>query len=219
MSGNFYDVGVMVAHPDDEVLWAGGLLLGHAAWRVRIGTLCRAEDADRTPKFHAVCERLGASGAMAAMDDGPEQVPLTETAVQEAVLAVLGDDGYDLLLTHGPWGEYTRHRRHEEVSRAVMALWQHGRLRARQLWLFAFEDGDRAYLPRPRADAHRRIALEPRIWQEKYGVIHELYGFAAESWEARAVPREEAFWCFETPEALATWRAEMGDTNESPGDV
>ena len=104
------------------------------------------------------------------------------------------------MLTHGPRGEYTRHRRHEECCRAVVALWRTGRLETRELRLFAYEDGGRAYLPRVCGDADRRRTLPERIWRSKLEIVTELYGFGPESWETRATPREEGFWCFSTPE-------------------
>jgi len=198
----------MVAHPDDETLWAGGALLGHPEWRCHIWTLCRASDADRAPKFRRVLKRLGAEGTMADLDDGPEQLPLPDAVVQEAVMALAGDREYDLFFTHAPWGEYTRHLRHEEVSRAVMALWQCGRLRAKGLRVFAYEDGGRTYLPLAREDADLRQVLLPEVWEAKYRIITELYGFDPESWEARATPRVEGFWCFDAPDVLAQWYAE-----------
>ncbi|HOF89585.1 MAG TPA: PIG-L family deacetylase [Armatimonadota bacterium] len=217
MSSDAYDIGVMVAHPDDEVLWCGGLLLAHPEWRARIGTLCRAGDPDRAPRFREVLARLGADGGMRDADDGPEQAPLAAAEVRAAVLALLGEERYDLLLTHGPAGEYTRHRRHEEVSRAVTALWLDGRLRARRLWLFAYEDGRRRYLPRPDAGAHRCAPLPPAVWREKSRLIREVYGFAGESWEARAAPRAEAFWCFDAPDALGAWLAHWREMHEGAG--
>jgi len=195
----------MVAHPDDETLWAGGVMLSHPGWWCRIMTLCRASDPDRAPKFRTVLARLGAEGAMADLDDSAEQSPLSPETVRETVMALAGDEEYDLFFTHAPWGEYTRHRRHEETGRAVMALWATARLRARQLRLFAYEDGGRAYLPGAREDAHLRLTLPPVIWEDKYRIIHELYGFAPESWEARATPRIEGFWCFDEPDALKEW--------------
>jgi len=206
-------VGIVVAHPDDETLWAGGALLLHPGWRCRIVALCRASDADRAPKFRAVLARLGAEGAMADLDDGPEQLPLPTETVREATAALAGGEAYDLLFTHAPWGEYTRHRRHEETAQTVMALWQTGALQARRLCLFAYEDGGRAYLPRARDDAHRRLALPPEVWEAKYRIIRDLYGFGPESWEARATPRMEGFWCFAAPDALRSWmKACRGDS-------
>ena len=145
-------VAVVVAHPDDETLWAGGLLLSHPEWSPFIVTLCRGRDPERAPRFLRALERLSAKGTMGDLDDGPDQVPLPATMVQDAILSLLPGRDYDILLTHAPDGEYTRHRRHEEVSRAVWALWRDGNLRARRLWQFAYEDGGGAYFPRPRKE-------------------------------------------------------------------
>jgi LmbE family N-acetylglucosaminyl deacetylase len=201
-------VAVIVAHPDDETLWAGGQILAHPEWRWELVTLCRGSDADRAPKFRRVTDLLGAMGAMANLDDGPEQVPLREAEVQDTILSLLSGTSYDGILTHGPAGEYTRHRRHEEVSRAVTELWRSGRLTAGRLFLFAYEDGGREYLPRPRKDAHLVENLPGSIWQRKHGIITDIYGFSEDSWEARATPREEAFWCFESPAVIAAWLKE-----------
>jgi hypothetical protein len=56
---------------------------------------------------------------MADLEDGPEQAPLTISFIQNEILRMLPQRSFDLILTHAPQGEYTRHRRHEEVSRAV----------------------------------------------------------------------------------------------------
>ena len=80
---------ILVAHPDDETLWAGGFVLEHAEWDWFIGTLCRASDPDRAPKFARVLERLHARGAMLDMDDGPEQQSLPTLDVQRQVLTLL----------------------------------------------------------------------------------------------------------------------------------
>ena len=61
--GRTPQVAVIVAHPDDETLWTGGLLLSHPEWSPFIVTLCRGEDSDRAPKFFKAMECLGAKGA------------------------------------------------------------------------------------------------------------------------------------------------------------
>jgi LmbE family N-acetylglucosaminyl deacetylase len=191
--GEALRVAVVVAHPDDETLWAGGTLLLHPAWQVTIVTLCRGGDADRAPRFARACAALGARGRMADLDDGPAQHPLPPALVQATVRALLEDADFDLVVTHGARGEYTRHRRHEETSRAVAALCRDGVLRPRALWRFAYTDDARATLPHPRPGADHRVVLPDGIFAEKYRLIREIYGFSAESWEARAVPTVEAF--------------------------
>lgn len=196
---------VVVAHPDDEVLWCGGVVLDRPAWAWHIVTACRASDADRAPKFQRVLKTLGATGAMADLNDGPEQTPLDPAHLQATVVALLGRREWDVVFTHGPHGEYTRHRRHEEVCRAVVALWAAGQLSTRVLALFAYEDGRRQYLPRPAPDADVALALTPPMWQRKYDLITEVYGFAADSWEARATPKHEAFRCFASADECREW--------------
>jgi hypothetical protein len=197
---------IIVAHPDDETLWAGGMILAHPEWHWYVAGLCRASDPDRAPKFRRALERLRARGALADLDDGPEQIALPNELVQETILSLLlgaqpGEtasfEPFDLVLTHGPCGEYIRHRRHEETSRAVTALWQAGQLPARALWFFAYEDGGGAYLPRPAAHAHLTNILPEGLWQEKYALIADVYGFAPDSWEARCTPRSEGFSFFD----------------------
>jgi len=144
---------------------------------------------------------LGAEGEMADLDDGPDQAPLPFEHVQETTARLLAGTGYDLVLTHGPRGEYTRHQRHEECCRAVVDLWRSGRIDTKRLWLFAYEDGGRAYLPRVRDDADRRDRLADDVWLEKRRLITDLYRFGPDSWEAQAAPREEGFWCFDSAQA------------------
>lgn len=199
------NVAVVVAHPDDEMLWAGGTILAHRAWRWFVASLCRGRDPDRAPKFHRVLEYLGARGTMGDLEDGPDQTPLRLQEVQDIVVSLLPARRFDLILTHAPQGEYTRHRRHEEVSRAVLALWAKEMVQADSLWMFAYEDGGGKYPPRARASAHRQETLPETLWQEKRRVITDIYGFDEGSWEARAATQVEAFWCFDASAAALQW--------------
>jgi LmbE family N-acetylglucosaminyl deacetylase len=194
----FRKCAVVVAHPDDETLWTGGTLLMHPESKWTVVTLCRKSDPDRAPRFFQAIEKLNATGAMGDLDDGPEQRPLTSHEVQHEIIQNLPSDRFDLIITHGLNGEYTRHLRHEETAQAVMALWKSERLLAGQIWRFAYEDGGRNYLPHAVKDADMHMMLPKEIWQRKYDIITNIYGFSPDSFEAGTTPREEAFWCFKS---------------------
>jgi LmbE family N-acetylglucosaminyl deacetylase len=187
---------VIVAHPDDETLWAGGAILMNPDVNWTIMTLCRKSDSDRAPRFFRAADEFGAQAFMADLDDGPDQTPLKQTLIQQTILDVLPTDRFDLIITHDRAGEYTRHLRHEETCRAVMALWQSEQLHAPQLWTFAYEDGEKKYLPRPIDNADIICKLPDEIFEKKYNIITEVYGFAPDSFETKTTPANEAFWRF-----------------------
>ena len=194
----FKKCAVIVAHPDDETLWSGGTILMNPESEWTVVTLCRKSDPDRAPRFFRAIEKLNATGAMGDLDDGPDQRPLSRRQVQHEILQNLPSNRYDLIITHGLNGEYTRHLRHEETAQAVMALWKTDRLSAAQIWRFAYEDNGRKYLPRAVEDADMHIRLPEEIWQRKYDIITDVYGFSPDSFEAGTTPRKEAFWCFKS---------------------
>jgi hypothetical protein len=168
----------------------------HPEIRWTVLTLCRKSDPDRSPKFHKTMKILNAKGIMGDLDDGPEQIPLNCHEVQCAITELLPSNNFDLIMTHGLEGEYTRHRRHEEVGKAVMALWENEKLFAKEIWRFAYEDGDGRYLPKVAQDADFKTRLPSEVWQKKYDIITKIYGFAPHGFEARTTPRKEAFRCF-----------------------
>jgi LmbE family N-acetylglucosaminyl deacetylase len=191
-------VAVIVAHPDDETLWAGGTILSHPSWQWFIVCLCRGSDNNRAPKFLKTLHILGSEGIMGDLDDSPEQKPLDENELEHAILKLLPSIHFDLIISHNPNGEYTRHIRHEETGKAVIKLWLSGKISANELWTFAYEDGDKEYYPRPIKTATACRVLNERIWLKKYSIITEIYGFEKNSFEAETTPRAESFWQFKS---------------------
>lgn len=187
---------VIVAHPDDETLWAGGLILMHPEVKWTVVAMCRKSDADRAPKFSKALEEFNAVGYMGDLDDGPEQEPLDSKEIRRTILDLLPLGRFEVIVTHSISGEYTRHLRHEETGQAVMRLWKTGELSASQVWSFAYEDREQKYLPRADKGADLQIRLPDMIWQRKYDIITKIYGFGEDSFEAKTTPRLEAFWRF-----------------------
>lgn len=198
-------VAVIVAHPDDETLWAGGTILSYPSCQWFIVCLSRASDPDRASKFYRALKVLKSEGIMGDLDDGPEQKVLDGKDVEAAILELLPTKHFDLIITHNPSGEYTRHIRHEEVSRAVIKLWRANKISANELWTFAYEDGNKEYYPRPVEDATICSTLPERIWLRKYDIITETYGFDKSSFEAETAPKAEAFWQFTDPLHVKKW--------------
>jgi hypothetical protein len=131
---------------------------------------------------------------MGDLDDGPDQQPLDEDRMENAILHLLPPIDYDLIITHNVSGEYTRHLRHEEVHKAVVSLWNKGKIRSKHVWCYAYEDGNKTYLPKAVEQATFYLPLSKPIWEKKYALITQTYGFLKDSWEARATPVAEAFW-------------------------
>jgi len=202
-------VAIVVAHPDDETLWAGGTILSHPNWELFVVSLCRANDSDRAPKFYEVLQLYGAQGLMGNLDDEPEQKPLAAAEVQKQILSLLPIEDFDFVITHNPLGEYTRHKRHEEIGKAVITLWEEGKIATNTLWLFAFEDGNKKYLPRPILKSTLVQSLSKDIWAKKFNIITNTYGFSPDSWEAKTTPKTEAFFEFKEGKAAKKWMNEL----------
>ncbi|MCB9299550.1 MAG: PIG-L family deacetylase [Lewinellaceae bacterium] len=203
-------VALIVAHPDDETLWAGGTILSHPSWQCFMVCACRGNDTDRAPKFYDALKVLKSEGAMGCLDDGPDQRPLDEAVVEGVILDLLPPRHFGLVITHNPSGEYTRHLRHEEVSRAVIQLWHAGKISTDELWTFAYEDGGREYLPKPVENAAIYQKISKQDWLKKYSLITEIYGFEKTSFEAETTPRAEAFWQFSNSNDAMKWLSNGG---------
>jgi len=204
-------VAVIVAHPDDETLWAGGTILSHPSWHWFIVCLCRGSDKDRAPRFLRTMQVLGSEGIMGDLDDGPEQQPLDEIELESAILQLLPSMHFDLIISHNPDGEYTRHVRHEETGKAVIKLWHAGKISASELWTFAYEDGNKKYYPRPIENAALYRVLTKRIWLKKYSIITKTYGFEKTSFEAETTPHAESFWQFTNSYDAQKWLHQFKD--------
>ena len=208
----FKTVALIVAHPDDETLWAGGTLLSNQDWNMIVVSLCRASDNERAAKFQEALKVIGARGTMGDLDDSPVQAALEEEEVKQTIVDLLPVMQYDLIITHHPRGEYTRHLRHEETARAVINLWHNGNITAGELWCFAYEDGGREYYPKGVETADIVIPLESSTWERKYKLITETYSFDENSWEAHTTPTTECFWRFTDPQDAIQWLDSLSES-------
>lgn len=104
---------LVVAHPDDESLWFGGLLASEPGdWTVICCSIPRA-DPIRAWKFFDACEVLGAKARL---------LPFVETDAKEPLLHVdiIDLSGFDQIVTHNSVGEYG-HGHHIYLNRVLKA--------------------------------------------------------------------------------------------------
>jgi hypothetical protein len=198
---------VIVARPIEETLWAGGLILGCPNWNWFILALCGGGSADLSPRFWQALDTYDAIGCMSDLDDSPEPEPLDPTEIRRTILAQLPATDLDVIVTHGPLGEYTQSLRSEETSQAVTDLWRSSGLTTKHLLMFAYEDAKRTHLARPRPDAHLRQPLPDPLRTAKHRLATSVYGLEPDSWLARSVQPEEAFYHFDSPQACEQWLA------------
>jgi len=184
---------VIVAHPDDEVIWSGGLILRHADWEWTVVSLCRGDDPDRSRKFKAVCERLRATGSISDLNDtDPLALIRPDEEIWARIAKTVGSIWWDLCLTHGGNGEYG-HRRHKEVHGEVVNLVRRGMLRCERLWAFAYECDCSTGACQPGPGANVVLELTREELAEKKRIVREEYGYGEDSFEVRACISPEAF--------------------------
>ena len=109
---NPHSVLVVVAHPDDESLWAAGYLMDNPGTHV----LCCSipfKDPERCRDFFDACHLLGAHGFFAGQLARAGKI-YTDAAVQIAY-------HYDSIITHNHLGEYG-HPAHIAVHLAMKSL-------------------------------------------------------------------------------------------------
>jgi LmbE family N-acetylglucosaminyl deacetylase len=187
---------VVVAHPDDELIWIGGLLLGHKEdWDIKVVSLCRKNDNDRAPKFFRVCEELGVKGFISDLDDGEkgEHKEINEEEIIKRVKEYI-DEEYDYVFTHGENGEYG-HIRHKQISKAIKKMLDSGLLKAEKVFFFSYFKRENDYqgycIYNSSADMLIKLDDEELLMKKK--LILEVYGYGKGGFEELSCGEVEAF--------------------------
>lgn len=127
---------IVVAHPDDEALWCAGILIRYPKdWLIVCCTI-PSKDPERSDKFLDSCDVLGAESLLLGHPERNGPIPKPDLT------------GRDLIISHGPNGEYG-HPQHRELHMLL----------GPDIW-FAYGD---------QADAY--IALSDNEYEQKLAAI------------------------------------------------
>ena len=181
---------VIVAHPDDELIWMGGFILKNREWDFDIITLCRKSDPDRAHRFTKVCEAMNVKYCNMGDLEDDNLIDVRKKDIIQNIKSLLKNKNYDYIFTHGYNGEYG-HKRHRELFKAVNAMIKIGELKCRKVFYFSYQKNDGFCHINLNAD--KFIRLDNSTFSKKKELIVELYGFPKGGFEEECCGQIEAF--------------------------
>lgn len=157
---------IVVAHPDDETLFFGGLMLADRRydWRVVCATDGNADGlgAERHDQFARACRIFG----VRHLDffDLPDRydVRLSQNEMHDCLKRYCGREVPQAVFTHGPLGEYG-HPHHQDVSLAVHEVFAE-RSRKSDVWGVAYN-----------CAPDRIVELSNEQFKKKANVLAKVY--------------------------------------------
>jgi hypothetical protein len=173
---------LIVAHPDDETIFAGGLILTSpltTVWTI----LCVTEEQElRTQEFECACHQLSKfSGhkiipvTLRIRPESPSNLGLQQTVDLDNILKGY-KSGYDIVLTHNQFGEYGNEH-HKAINKIVLEEI------AGPIWCFV-SPGSTNINPNDvrsqKLSENIEITLPPEILRQKSRIFHECHRTQAE---------------------------------------
>lgn len=152
---------LVVAHPDDETIFFGGLLMNLRTlpWHVICVTDGNADGrgAERLQEFRAATKLLGAkkSERWDFLDKYPDRLPVDQLVAKLQQLPLPKE-----IYTHGPVGEYG-HPHHQDVCLSVHR---------------AFSGKTKIHSPAWNSNIEKIVKLTPAQYKKKTKAYSEIYG-------------------------------------------
>lgn len=192
---------VVVAHPDDELIWMGGTMMRFKNVDWTVLSLCRASDADREPKFRRVMNYLGAKGFIEDLEDDDlmsvsESIPKIEEQILKFLKAQSDkyqERKFDCLFTHGLNGEYG-HDRHIGTHLAIKSLLKTKKISFPDVYFFNYQKQDnKKELIIPADNSEYILTLSRDEYLEKKRIVAEMYGYPYDGIDVNLCSKTEAF--------------------------
>lgn len=170
---------MVVAHPDDDVLWGGEFLLkeGHKAHVVVTSTQNNIREV-RFEEFTAVQQHLGTHGEFLNGTDSPTTMVL-ESDIKKRIQNLVCSKDWERIVTHGPEGEYG-HPQHHLVHDAVLEAVRRCCFSADKLYVFHSRPVEKYVFP----EAKTAVA---KLYKSQAGVIFKTFG----RWKEQIVPLKD----------------------------
>lgn len=182
---------VIVAHPDDETIWMGGMILNSKDIDWTIFCLCRGDDPIRAPRFKKACEYYNARGLISDLEDkGLLNIEKSLPEIKKRVIDNFADEKFEYIFTHDYNGEYG-HERHTAVHIAVKELAKEKIITCKKLFFFSYKLEQNTISNSP--SSNFSFELNKQISADKKGVIEKIYGFSKDSFESKLCLPKETF--------------------------
>jgi LmbE family N-acetylglucosaminyl deacetylase len=160
---------MIVAHPDDELLFGGDELLAGAGWKVvcvtggsRRAMWCidRLRGLDRQTEFRESAKALGFAAEMWDFQDHPFNSRWNRSLLCDMLGRLLDEYSWSRVVTHAADGEYG-HRQHRLLSQLVRELSARKRIKPEVFQL----DRDRRCSERKRELLHRLYPSQQYVFK------------------------------------------------------
>ncbi|MHC4132633.1 MAG: hypothetical protein ACYSSP_12760 [Planctomycetota bacterium] len=184
---------VIVAQPSDEALWAGGTLLLHPDTKWTIVALCGGQDEELKTRFTRAAEQFNAEPLIGEFNVDTEQLP-SVFQIQKALGKLMFSERFDVIITHSFWGEHLRTEMASLTAKSVLGMTRTGQLIAKQILQFAYDKKPESPLINPVAEADIIVDLDKEIFDKKFRIITDIYGYSQDTTEIKSLSSEETFW-------------------------
>lgn len=138
---------MIVAHPDDEVLFGGSQLITEKNWKVVCVT--NGNNTTRSFEFGSVMKLLNLDYEIWDYPDYQFQ-EFDQDVLEKDLLKIINEKNWDKIVTHNSYGEYG-HTHHKQLNRLIKQL-----VRTKNLWTFNY---------------HKSKQLPDDVWQKKLELI------------------------------------------------